>query len=101
MSNINVKLARLLKDKLSEPVYFRASQSPDGQIQIEQIRFLRTEELAAFIGLGERTIRGWVAKGQVPYHKPPGSSVNLFELNEIMRWIELERLDNKKCREVA
>jgi len=101
MSDIKVKLARLLKDKLSEPVYFRARHGADGELKIEQIRFLRTEELAALIGLEERTIRGWVAKGRVPYHKPPGSSVNLFELNEIIRWIEQGGLDNGARREVA
>src|SRR5262249_19325358 len=101
MYGVNIKVARLLKDKLTEPVYFRASHGPDGEIKIEQIRFLRTEDLAALIGVEERTIRGWVAKGQVPYHKPPGSSVNLFELNEIMSWIERGGLDNGGRREVA
>jgi excisionase family DNA binding protein len=101
MSDISIKLARLMKDKLSEPVYFRATQLPDGDLQIEQIRFLRTEELASFIGVEDRTIRGWVAKGQVPYHKAPGSSVNLFELNEIIRWIEHGGLDSDRRREVA
>ena len=100
MSDINVKLAQLLRDKLSEPVYFRASQSPDGQIMLEQVRFLRTEELAAFIGVGERTIRGWVAKGQVPYHKPPGSSANLFDVNEIIKWLD-EGMDPSGRRQVA
>jgi excisionase family DNA binding protein len=101
MTDINIKLARLINDKLTEPVYFRAVQLPDGDLKIEQIRFLRTEELAALIGVEDRTIRGWVAKGQVPYHKAPGSSVNLFELNEIMRWIEQGGLDTGKRREVA
>jgi hypothetical protein len=43
MSDISIKLVQLLRDKLSEPVYFRASQSPDGEIRIEQMRFLGIE----------------------------------------------------------
>jgi excisionase family DNA binding protein len=101
MSDINTKLEQLLRDKLSEPVYFRVIQTPQGVLAIEQVRFLRTEELAAFIGLEERTIRGWVAKGHVPYRKPPGSSAILFELNEIIRWIEQGGLDTTRRREVA
>jgi len=101
MSNIDRRLGQLLKDKLAESLYLKVSHGPDGNLMIEQVAYLRTEELAAFMGVEERTIRGWVAKGQVPYHKPPGSSANLFQLNEIIRWIERGEVDNEARREVA
>src|SRR5262245_55038684 len=101
MSDIDRRLGQVLKDKLAEPLYLKVSHGSDGDLIIEQVAYLRTEDLAAFMGVEGRTIRGWVAKGQIPYHKPPGSSANLFQLNEIIKWIERGELDNDSRIEVA
>jgi excisionase family DNA binding protein len=100
-SDVGKKLGEMLKDKLAEPLYLKITHGPDGNLIIEQVAYLRTEELAALIGVEERTIRGWVAKGQVPYHKPPGSSANLFQLGEIIKWVESRDLDNHARTKVA
>ena len=100
-TDVGKRLGEMLKEKLAEPLYLKITHGPDGNLMIEQVAYLRTEELAALIGVEERTIRGWVAKGQVPYHKPPGSSANLFQLSEIIRWVEGTHLDNRARTEVA
>src|SRR5262245_32663359 len=86
-SGLQGKLGRLLKEKLSQPVYFRVSQV-DGELVIQQVAFLRSDQLAELIGFDDRTIRGWAAAGKIPSLKPPGSSVNLFELNAVLRWLQ-------------
>jgi len=83
-------ISQLLNRKLSEPVYFKVIPGSTGP-RIEEICYLRTEGLAALLGIDIRTVRAWVLRGTVPYYKPPGSSIVLFELNEIVRWIESTR----------
>jgi hypothetical protein len=85
------KISSLLKEKLSQPVYFRVARGDDGEMVIEQVAFLRSDQLAELIGFDDRTIRGWAAAGRIPCFKPPGSSVNLFELNEVLAWIQASR----------
>lgn|SRR5262249_21165163 len=84
---VNAEVSRLLREALRRPVYFRVVQGPEGELVIQQVAYLRSEELAALIGFDDRTIRGWAAAGKIPCFKAPGSSVHLFELNEIIRWI--------------
>jgi len=82
--DISYLLAEALTAKLTEPIYFKAVQGSDGKLTVEQIRFLRVEDLASLTGLEPRTIRGWVAKGVIPFYKPRGSSVLLFDLTEVV-----------------
>jgi len=84
---VSAKVSKLLKERLSRPVYFRVSQV-EGELVIEQVAFLRSDQLAELIGFDDRTIRGWAAAGKIPCFKPPGSSVNLFELNAVLRWLQ-------------
>jgi hypothetical protein len=88
---VNAEISGLLRAAIGRPVYFRVSQNIDGELVIEQVAYLRSEELAALIGFDDRTIRGWAAAGKIPCFKPPGSSVHLFELNEILRWLHERR----------
>src|SRR5262249_34625953 len=88
---VNAEMSRLLREAMGRPVYFRVAQGIDGELVIEQVAYLRSEELAALIGFHDRTIRCWAAAGKIPCFKPPGSSVHLFELNEILRWLQAGR----------
>ncbi|MDR2898485.1 MAG: helix-turn-helix domain-containing protein [Spirochaetaceae bacterium] len=48
--------------------------------------YLTIEELASYFKLTEQTIRRWVWKGEVPYHKIHNAV--RFRLSEIERWVE-------------
>jgi excisionase family DNA binding protein len=48
--------------------------------------YLTIEGLADYLKLAEQTIRRWVLKREVPYHKI--KKVIRFRLSEIERWIE-------------
>jgi excisionase family DNA binding protein len=99
---LNETLSSLLKDRLTQPIYFRVVLDKDGDLVIEQIAFLRIDDLAALIGFDDRTIRGWAAAGKIPSFKPPGSSVNLFDLNEVLKWIkQQDSLDNDNGRHLG
>ena len=82
------KISKLLKGELARPVYFRVAPGSNGEPVIEQVAFLRSEQLAELIGFDDRTIRGWATAGKIPCFKPPTSNVYLFDLNEVLRWIK-------------
>ena len=75
----------MLSEELAKPIYFRISQGEDGRLAVEQVVFLRSYDLAALIHIEERTIRGWATKNLIPSFKPPGSSIFLFDLNDVIK----------------
>jgi excisionase family DNA binding protein len=77
----------MVQRRITQPVYFRVVPGNDGQPTIEQIQFLTTESLALITGLEARTIRDWVKRDLLPFHKPPGTGHYLFELNETLRFL--------------
>jgi hypothetical protein len=95
MNDLDQKLGTMIKTALAKPVYFRVSQGGDGKLAVEQVQFLRTEDLAALTNLEPRTIRGWVAKGMVPYYKAPGSSIVLFDAGEVIAAIKQSGLTDE------
>jgi excisionase family DNA binding protein len=48
--------------------------------------YLTVEELAAYFKFTEQTIRRWIVKREIPYHKI-NNSVR-FRLSEIEQWVE-------------
>ena len=88
MSELNKELDELMNNRLARPVYFKVTQNTEGRLVLEQIQFLRTDDLAALTNLEPRTIRNWVAKGTVPYYKAPGSSIVLFDAGEVIAVIK-------------
>lgn len=85
MGDLSKQLGELLEKELTNPVYFKVSQGEDGRLTVEQVAFLRSQDLAALIHIDERTIRGWAKNNLIPSFKPPGSSVFLFDLNDVIR----------------
>jgi len=85
LADLTKQIGELLEKELTNPVYFRVSLGDDGRLAVEQVAFLRSQDLAALIHIDERTIRGWAKKKLIPSFKPPGSSVFLFEFNEVVR----------------
>jgi excisionase family DNA binding protein len=49
-------------------------------------QFLKVPEVAELLGVKPRTIYEMVAQERIPYHKPPGSSILRFDLEEILAW---------------
>lgn len=88
MDNLSKQIAELMNRELAKPVYFKVSPGEDGRLVAEQVAFLRSHDLAALLHIEERTIREWTKKKLIPYFKPPGSSVLLFDLNEVIRAIK-------------
>lgn len=85
MGDLSKQLGELLEKELIKPFYLRVSQGEDGRLAVEQVAFLRSQDLASLIHIDERTIRGWAKKNLIPSFKPPGSSVFLFDLNDVIR----------------
>ena len=85
MNDLTNEVGKLINEELTKPLYFKISPGEDGRLIVEQVAFLRSQDLAALIHIDERTIRGWAKKNLIPAFKPPGSSVFLFELNEVIR----------------
>ena len=48
--------------------------------------YMTIEELANYLNFAEQTIRRWVAKREIPFHKVKGAI--RFRLSEIEWWIE-------------
>ena len=90
MGSLSRQLGELLENELINPIYFKVSQVDDGRLAVEQVAFLRSQDLAALIHIDERTIRGWAKKNLIPSFKPPGSSVFLFDLNDVIRALKNE-----------
>lgn len=88
-------LTKLLKRKLTEPIFLKVARNLDGDLSIQQIQFLDTEEVAALAKVSERTVRSWVERQLLPYYKPEGSSRNLFEINETIEYLMRNRIE---CR---
>ena len=80
-------VVELIQRRVNRPVYFRVVSGDEGQPVIEQIQFLTTDGLAQITGIDARTIREWVKKGLLPYHKPKGTGQYLFELNETLGFL--------------
>lgn len=80
-------LVELVQRQANQPIYFRVVPGKHGPATIEQIQFLTTDELARITGLEPRTIRDWVKRKLLPYHKPEGTGQYLFELNETLRFL--------------
>lgn len=49
-------------------------------------QFLKVPELAAMLKVKPKTIYEMVARGRIPYRKPPGSNILRFDLEEIIAW---------------
>ena len=49
-------------------------------------QYLNIEGLASYLKISEATIRSWVLKREVPFHKING--VIRFRLSEIEKWID-------------
>lgn len=49
MTYLTKQLVELLEDELTNPIYFKVSQGEDGRLAVEQIAFLRSQDLAALI----------------------------------------------------
>lgn len=54
--------------------------------KIETERWLSVEEIANHIGCSKDTIRSWIKKETIPYHKV-GRQFK-FKISEVDRWIE-------------
>ncbi|MBQ6408619.1 MAG: helix-turn-helix domain-containing protein [Butyrivibrio sp.] len=52
----------------------------------ENERWLSVEEISAHIGVSKDTIRSWIKKGTIPYHKI-GRQYK-FRVTEVNAWIE-------------
>lgn len=52
----------------------------------ETERWLSVEEIASHIGCSKDTIRAWIKKETIPYHKV-GRQFK-FKISEVDRWIE-------------
>ena len=85
MDELNQRLAKLMNEELAKPIYFKVSHGEDGRLAVEQVVFLRSHDLASLIHIKERTIRGWATKNLIPCVKTPGSSILLFDLNDVIR----------------
>ena len=93
MNDLDKHLAELINERLAKPIYLRVTQGDDGRLSVEQVAFLRVQDLSALIHIDERTIRGWVKKDLIPSFKAPGSSVYLFDLNEVIRAIRSDAIE--------
>jgi len=49
-------------------------------------QFLKVAEVAELLKVKPRTIYEMVARGRIPYRKPPGSNILRFDLEEILEW---------------
>ncbi len=49
-------------------------------------QFLKVAEVAELLKVKPRTIYEMVAQNRIPYHKPPGSNILRFDLEEILEW---------------
>ena len=49
-------------------------------------RWLSLEEIAKHVGCSKDTIRAWIKKGPVPYHKV--GRMYKFKISEVDAWIE-------------
>ena len=52
------------------------------------IRWLNTPQLARYIELAEDTIRQYVSRRKIPYHKIPGSNQVRFDIEQIDAWMQ-------------
>ena len=55
--------------------------------------YLTIEELANYLNFAEQTIRRWVAKREIPFHKVKGAI--RFRVSEIELWIENNPVEEK------
>ena len=53
-------------------------------------RFYTAKEVSIYLGLNEETVRKWVQRGYIPFHKF-GKSLR-FDLHKLENWIK-----NKEC----
>ncbi len=58
----------------------------DATMEKENERWLSVEEISAHIGVSKDTIRSWIKKGTIPYHKI-GRQYK-FRVTEVNAWIE-------------
>lgn len=49
-------------------------------------RWLSLEEIAKHVGCSKDTIRAWIKKGTIPYHKV--GRMYKFKISEVDAWIE-------------
>ncbi|MGH9828210.1 MAG: helix-turn-helix transcriptional regulator [Blastocatellia bacterium] len=87
VDTLDTKVEALIIQKLEQPLYLRIEKSKDGKLKLEHVQFLRCEEVARITGVETRTVRNWIARGFIPHYHPPGSSVVLFWLPEVIDWI--------------
>ncbi|MFC1808478.1 helix-turn-helix domain-containing protein [Candidatus Omnitrophota bacterium] len=55
-------------------------------------RFISVKELSECLGLSVKTIRSWVFKRNIPYHKLGGAV--RFDLRELDKWFADQRIEN-------
>ena len=53
-------------------------------------RLLSTAELAAWMGVHPKTVKGYVRYQKLPYHSRVGMRYR-FNLSQVSRWLELRR----------
>lgn len=80
-------LRDVIQDRMSRPLYLRVEMR-DGELTIEQVEYLTTEELAALVKVDPRTVYGWFEKGLLKFCKPAGTGQNLIPLRAALHWIE-------------
>ena len=53
-------------------------------------RLLSTRELAAWMGVHPKTLKGYVRYQRLPYHSRVGMRYR-FDLSQVSRWLEMRR----------
>lgn len=53
---------------------------------VDPERWMSLEEISKHVGCSKDTIRGWIKKGTIPYHKV--GRLYKFRLSEVDSWIE-------------
>lgn len=73
---------RLDKIEQSLPPRSQAAPNVTGEDQL-----LTTSEAALLLGLSVQTIYGKIHRGEIPFHKPPGSKRVYFKSKELMEYV--------------
>jgi excisionase family DNA binding protein len=53
---------------------------------IKRPQLMRVTEVAQLLNVKPRTIYEMVSQRRIPYHKPPGTNILRFDLDEILAW---------------
>lgn len=89
-------LEQLLAD-FAERVAERLEVPAAQAVESEPWRLLNLEEASARLGRSERTVRGWVSKGLLPFVKLDGGAL-AFELDDLRAFAEARRVSAEDAR---